>query len=262
MQKHLPTKNTFDPPPEIQQLAKREELGELRKIYNVAKANTPPFAIGFICTMFSGFLILFFILSIISPVHSSGLTTGFGLSGFILLVTGLYLILSRGIYSRWHVYLWQYGFIYEKKQAIQAFHWNQIESVQRNPLNLTTIVRRQDGHKLKIGPVFLDILELVDIVLEKSIHQFTPPEFRMTPSESIRTFGTFKIDRQGISNEQETLLWEEIREFTIKGGGVTLLKKEEEPNDAFHRKEEIWNSALHHKEEVPDSALYTNETDL
>ena len=143
---------------------------------------------------------------------------------------------SRRIYSRWQVSLWQDGFVYEKKQIHQAFRWNQIESVQTgvayvpngpSPIVYACKVRRQDDFEVTLGSVFSDIPELIDIVLEESARHLAPQELSITPPKNTRTFTALKLDRQGISNSQETLSWQEIQEFMTNDGTVTLRKKAE-----------------------------------
>lgn len=221
-------KNAFDISPEIQSLAEMEELGELRKVYPVSKQKTTLCLAGKLCAFFSGLPAVF--------AFSLGHDTvpdrlAYAVLAFILLMVGLYLTLSRKIYARWQVSLWQDGFIYEKKQIRQAFRWYQIESVQASiapvrggPIPYT--VCRQDGYEVKLA-VFSDIPEFIDVVLEESARHLAPQELSVVSPKTTRTFTIFKLDRQGIRNGQEMLPWQVIQEFVTKNGMVTLHKKKE-----------------------------------
>jgi hypothetical protein len=119
-------KRTFDLSPESHHLAKKEELGELRKIYPVSRQSTTLFGVGMLCITFS----ICFGLPFLPLVYSTASSLlAMAVPALLLLLIGLYLTLSRRLYARWHISLWQYGFMYEKRQLRQVFRWNQIESV-------------------------------------------------------------------------------------------------------------------------------------
>jgi hypothetical protein len=242
-------KNTFDLSPEIHHMAKQEELGELCKVYPVSKHSTTIWAGGIACIVLGGMLnvVLIFITILLStipptpgiePTSTDAILVLWAttIPGFIFLMVGFYLIFSKRIYFPWCVSRWQYGFIYEKKQIIKIFRWNQIESVQasvsqvpngRSPIVYECKVRRQDGYEVTLGNVFSDIPELIDIVLEESARQLGPQQLSIASPKGISTFAHLKLDRQGISNTQETLSWQEIQEFMTNDGTVTLRKKAE-----------------------------------
>lgn len=241
-------KNTFDLSPAIHHMAKQEELGELCKVYPVSKHFTNIWVGGILCSVFGGMWVgglalAAILLSVppapgIEPISPASVLTLWivTIPGFILLMAGFYMIFSRRIYSPWQISLWQYGFIYEKKQICQAFRWSQIESIQsdvthtpdaRFSIVYACKVRRQDGYEVTLGNVFPGISELIDMVLEESARQLAPQELSIGSPENISTFAHFKLDQQGMSNAQETLSWQEIQEFMTNDGTVTLRKKAE-----------------------------------
>lgn len=245
-QKSLFRENTFDLSPEIHHLGKREELGELCKVYPVLKQFTNIWGVGIVCSvlggMWAGGLALVAILLSLPPAPGIDPTSPASIltlwlvtiPGFILLIAGFYMIFSQKVYSRWQVSLWQYGFIYEKKQIRQTFRWNQIESIQSDVVHVSDArvstvysckVRRHDGYEVTLGMAFSDVPELIDIVLEASARQLASQELVIPSPQNISTFARFKLDRQGISDTKETLSWQEIREFMTKKGTVTLRKE-------------------------------------
>ncbi len=202
MQKSTFRKNTFDLSPEIHQMAKKEELGELCKVYPVSRKYNNIYATGVCCILF-GVLMALFGLALVHDTFIAHLV--FAVLAFILLSIGFYTIFSKRIYDRWQIYVWQYGFIYEKKQIRQAFRWNQIESVQASlgvtnkvpPVVYTCKVRRRDGYEVTLD-VFSDLPELIDVVLEESAHQLSLQELNILPAKSIKTFTAFKLDQKGL----------------------------------------------------------------
>jgi hypothetical protein len=68
MQKNLRVQKTIDPPSEIQQLARQEELGELRKVYPVTRNNTIIFGMGMLLAVFGVMFIFIGICMIFSLV--------------------------------------------------------------------------------------------------------------------------------------------------------------------------------------------------
>jgi len=216
--------NTLDTLPEIRDMATMEELGELRKVYTISKQNTNPFGIGVLCTIF-GLSITPFIFSPSPPPPV------IAIPGFLLLMIGCYLVFSRRIYarmsSRHHIYLWQYGFIYEKGQTRQVFRWDQIDNIHASVRSNTSFCKicRQDGYKVGLSYAFSERNELIDTLFEAFARQFAPQDLIIAPPKSIRRFVDVKLDRQGIGNAQEAIPWQEIHEFMPKDGMITLGKK-------------------------------------
>lgn len=228
MQKNKRIKKTIDPSPKVQQLAKQKELGELRQVYPVTRINTIPFITGCMCIFIGIFLL---VMTIPMGQYTAYLLAG-TTPGLLLCIIGFYLTFSRKIYAHWNLYLWEYGFIYEKKQLIQVFRWNMIANVQRilDPPSSNTYVykiRHKDGYEVKLGNTFLNITELINTLLVESARHLTHQEFKINTSHNSSIFSSFTLDQQGISNTQETLYWEEIQEFLTIDGVITLHKKGE-----------------------------------
>lgn len=245
MQKYGHRHKTIDPPPDIQQMARQEKLGELRKIYTVSKSRTNSFTCGGMALVFAGFWIFMWgiivIMTAFFPPSSPTVPTndpialvGAGIPGFILLVGGLYLMLSQEMYAHWHIYLWQHGFIYEKKRVRKVFRWNRIATVKASPVAFdpygrpfyTCLVSLQDGFKVKLENGFAHLPELLDIVLEESARQLSPQELRLANPERVKAFTHIELNQHGISGAQETLFWTAIQEMTVKNGSINILKKE------------------------------------
>jgi len=112
-QRNLYSNDRPDLNPEIRFLAEKEELGELRQVYHASKRYTPVRLLGWLLLGWGICFLIFAILAILfSPTHPSPALT---LLGFIPLVVGGYMVLPRSIYARWHVYLWESGFLYERR---------------------------------------------------------------------------------------------------------------------------------------------------
>jgi hypothetical protein len=181
------------------------------------------FAIGFILTLPSVTLLIF---------EPSNPGVFLALPGLLCLVAGGCLLLPRRIYTQWHIYLCESGFLYEKGQVRQAFRWDQIESIRGsasyNPQSGKTFliykVRRLDGYEVKLNNAFSEIVQFIDILLEKFSRQVASRGLNMVPPRD-RTFADFTLDRQGIRDKQGVLSWQEIQELTIEHGTMAVLKR-------------------------------------
>lgn len=234
-QKNLLNNDLLDLKPDIRLLAERESLGKLRKVYRASKRASASLMIGgaFLVLGFIWLLlpVLFLLTSPLRPAPATALIIA--LPALILLASGGLLAFPRKIYNYWHVSLWQAGFIYEKGQVHQAFRWDQIEKIQGSSVYspqlgysiLTYRVRRLDGYEVKLNTTFLEIDELIDQVLEEFACQVAAPELRIVPHRR-KTFANFKLDRQGVSDTQGTLSWQEMEEIAVEKGVVTVLKRE------------------------------------
>lgn len=120
--------------------------------------------------------------------------------------------------------------MYAKGPQRQVFRWDQIESIQgwtadREGRTIFTYkVRRRDGSEIKLNNQILNGAQLIGIVLEKFSRQAAAQDLRMVPSRS-RIFSAFKLDCQGISDEQGAISWQEIEELTIDKGTMAVLKR-------------------------------------
>jgi hypothetical protein len=209
--------------PEIQHMAMKNELGALCKIYTVPEQNTVPFGVGILCIVFSCGIVPFIFFANPPP-------SGFSIAGVTFLLVGCLMILLSRMYPRWHVYLWQYGFLSEKGRIRQVVRWDHIESLQ-SQVNAQHFIRCkiscQDGYKITVSSAFPEIQEFMDSVFEAFAQQCASQDLIIAPPKTIRAFTDIKLDRKGISNGQETLPWHEIQEFLIKDGKILLRKTEE-----------------------------------
>lgn len=261
-QKQVPSPTTI--PPEILQMAKEAQLGELHKVYSASNKETKGAGIAFI-------VIGIFFLSM--AVIASGLftppsidtmsrfllTLPLSILGVLAFLAGA-ITIYQVIHHYRHVYLWQNGFIYEKGKARQVFRWDQIDSIKgsvrkmeyhpQNPrLAVKQIiydykVRHQNGDEIELSNVFPEIDELGGVLLEEPVRQFAPQKVNVVDPEKVAVFTDFTLDRQGISktekrtskrketdNERERVAWAEIWEVAIKDGTPIVRKAERENTD-------------------------------
>jgi uncharacterized protein DUF6585 len=231
MEKHIFDKKLRDLDPAIWTLAREAELGELRNVYHVSQYRANITTIGGVLLMFGVGITIFSIFAFfLAPTHPSLL---FALPGLFFLVLGGYLVLPQRIYVRWHVYLYDTGFLYEKGSLRQVFRWDQIENIQGstgyNPQQGQTFfnykVRRQDGYEIKLNDTFLDIAQLIDTILDGFSRQAASRELTILPPRD-NIFASFTLNRQGISNKQGMLPWQEMQELIIENGTMAVLKRE------------------------------------
>jgi hypothetical protein len=229
MEKHIFSKSLRDLDPAIWSLAREAALGELRNVYYASKRDTQVRIGGWVLLVFGVAFLLFAIIATLASVFYVSLLIA--LPGFIFLIIGVYLIVPQRIYAYWHVYLWEAGFLYEKGSLRQVFRWDQIESIQGSTAYIegrivfNYKVRRYDGYGVKLNNVFLGIAELMNSVLQEFLRQAASQELK-TGSPRNRTFTEFKLDRQGISDTQGMLSWQEVEELAMEHGTMVALKRE------------------------------------
>lgn len=239
-EKNIFNENPRDLAPEIWSLAREKRLGELRQVYYVSKRD-PSLRPGGWVLLGCGFGFLIFALFALF-VAQLYLALLFSLPGFLslalplvlidllFLIPGSYLVLPQRISARWHVSLWEAGFLYAKGSLRQVFRWDQIESIQGRAMHaegrpiFTYKVRRRDGCEVNLNHVFLHAAQLIDIVLEECSRQMSMQELNLVPPRD-RTFADFKLNRQGISDKQGALAWHEMQELTIENGTIAVLKR-------------------------------------
>ena len=222
MQQTIFDKRVRDLEPEIAVLARKAELGELRKIYHASTRNTARNGGGWALLVYG---ILYFVFATFAVLSSA--SPAWLLPGLILVVPGIFLIIPPRIYALWHIYLWDSGFVYEKGPLRQVFRWDGIEHIQSELRfgGLIYRVRRQDGYEITLNKIFPNVTELITTVAEEFLRQATAEELKIAPPRN-RAFGEFKLDRQSISDKQGALTWQEVEELTIENGVITVLKRE------------------------------------
>ncbi|MBA2284075.1 MAG: hypothetical protein H0W02_01185 [Ktedonobacteraceae bacterium] len=249
VQKDIPLTAPHDIPLEIQRMAKEAQIGELRKVYSAS--NRPTKEVGNALVLVGGSLLAAFVfmvllLTVFAHIDIASFILPFGifflLPALLTLLPGCYMLLHRGIYPHWHIYLWHDGFVYEKGQDRRIFRWDQIVSIKgevkhteyhhtskhisftEEKITYDYQVRHQDGDEVKLSNIFPEIAELIDILLAESARQLAPQEVTVARPESTIALSNFALDQQGIGNEQEKVSWEEIREIVMKDG-VAIVRK-------------------------------------
>lgn len=216
--------------PEIQSLARQAELGELRQVYHARKSDRPIWIFGILSLVYGGVWLAFSILAYFtSPFPISPLWIG---SGVLLLALGLWLLRPEKIYRRWHIYLWEEGFIYEKGLERQAIRWSQIERVQSKPGGsfrpsnsaFHYQIYCKDGSEITVKSFFRNSQELADALLKNFLSQASAGELRIVTPHT-KSFGVCTIDCDGIHSKQGTLGWKEMEEIVIEKGSISALTR-------------------------------------
>jgi hypothetical protein len=240
-------KNVRDLDPEIWSMAQEAKLGELRHVYHASKRETRFMVFSQICLFWAVLWIVGSILVVL--LSPRPISPAWILPGFVIAGSGCYLVFPQKSLALRNVYLWESGFLHEEGQIRQVFRWDQIESIQGRAVNNPQIgfimfsykVRRSDGYEVTLKNGILNGIELINIVLEEFVRQMKAQEVRLVPPRN-RAFVDFKLDRQGVSDRQGTLSWQDIQELTIEKGTMVILKREtrrSESNDQYISHDDI-----------------------
>ena len=243
-------KKVRDLDPAIWSLAQQEELGELHRIHNATQYTTRLVVLATLCLVF-GFscMISAILLSVIPDVTNSPPLPAILLFGICLLAIGGCLLIPRRIYANWRIYLCERGFIYQKGPLRQVFRWNQIEHIQgnvatspqSNEILFSYKVRHHNGYEVNLTNKFQDTAQLIDAILDGFSRYAANRELAFVPPRDKVFALNFRLDLQGIRDQQGTTLgWQDIQELTIERGTMAVLKgKSDHPTF-----EEIQNERL------------------
>jgi hypothetical protein len=216
--------------PEAEQLAGVYQLGAPQSEYRVRIKKAIiilvilAFALGalFIGTAFAG-------------GDSSELVI-FILVALLFIGGGLYMALTPVIYRSWRVYVCADGFVFKRGNKIDAFRWDQIESMwqavtRRYSYGVYTgsthkyTIRRKDGVQVVLNDRFADVEQLGTTISQAITNLLLPQVVAAYNAGQTIAFGPFSISLQGVSNGQESLPWSQIKEMGVKQGIVTVRKE-------------------------------------
>jgi hypothetical protein len=109
----------------------------------------------------------------------------------------------------------------------QVFRWDQIAMIKGTAGSgqFAFKVCRQDGYEVKLNTLFKDVASLIDVILDAFSRQVAEQELNIVPLRDKKFAYQFKLDRQGISDKQEALSWQDIQELTIENGTMAVLKR-------------------------------------
>jgi hypothetical protein len=174
-----------------------------------------------------------------AALGSSGSPSGkivFLLCGVFFVGMVLYYVLTPVIYRSWRVYVCTEGFVFTRGGKVEAFRWDQIESMLQAVTRRYTngvytgtthkyTVRRRDGGQVVLNDRLADVEELGNTISDKVTNYQLPQVISAYNAGQTITFGPLSISMQGVSNGKELLPWNQIKEMGVKQGVVSVRKE-------------------------------------
>lgn len=225
------------PSAKAEQLAATYQLGTLQQEYRVRFTKTTLFS-GIVALVLAGGLGFFASQMLTSPrnindVNNAPVVIGVGV--FFLLVA-LYCLLYPLIYRSWRVYIYSEGFAYTRGSKLDAFRWSEIESmwqrVTRRYMNgIYTgtqhkyTIRGLNGQQIVLNDRITNVEQVGNIISDMVTRIKLPEAIAAFKAGSTINFGSLSVNTQGVGNGKETIAWEQIKEFRVSNGIVTVKKE-------------------------------------
>lgn len=220
-----------------EQLAATYHLGTPQQEYGVHLTRMTLF-VGIISLVAAGGFGFFAYKMLTSPQNSSDINTAYWAIGIgvVFLLGALYCFLYPQIYRSWHVYVGSEGFAFSRGSKLDAFRWDQIESmwqrVTRRYMNGIYIgtehkytVRGLDGRQVVLNDRITNVERLGNVISGMVTRVKLPEAIAAFKAGSTVTFGPLSVSMQGVSNNKELISWDQIKDFRVNNGIVTVKKE-------------------------------------
>jgi hypothetical protein len=221
------------------QMAVAQQLGNLREEYRVKLSGV----IRFSAILWSLATLGWGLAGLISAgdPYSSSSSTEFWIAA-ICALPALYYLFNPVIYRSWSVSVYSEGFTFAHGGKLDVFRWDQIESIQQSTVYRTyrfflviafTLslhkyrVRSQDGRQILLKNRISDMDGLMKTISGAQKNIIWPQIIAAYNAGNTLPFGRLSVNQQGLSNGQELIAWEQVKEVQLnEKTGVYSIKKE------------------------------------
>jgi hypothetical protein len=154
----------------------------------------------------------------------------------VFLLAALYAFCYPFFYRSWRVYLYSEGFAYIRRKKLDAFRWDQIESMLQSVTrqyyygiymgtNHRYTIRGQDSRKVVLTDRITHVERLGDVISDMVTRVKLPVVIAGFKAGGIVTFGPLSVSLQGVSNGRETISWDQVKDVSVNRG-IVIVKKE------------------------------------
>ena len=218
--------------PEATQFAATYQLGVPQNEYRVRLKKST--IIYMIIVLLLGVISL---ASALGSDQTEGMVT-FLIVGLVFIGAGIYLALTPVIYGSWRVYICSDGFAFRRGKRIDAFRWDQVESIRQAVTRRyyygiytgTThryTIRRKDGVQIALRDQFADVEQIGNTLSNAITQALFPQVLAAYNAGQTITFGSLSVSLQGVSNNngQTWLPWNQIKEIKINRGVISVRQE-------------------------------------
>lgn len=217
--------------PEAYQVAATYQLGMPTAEYGPAGFTRR--RVGLIVIMLV-FTVSFIVFGIIAP-SNGGLPLLFfviaGCSFAAVLITLGDMFFSRDK----RVYVCPGGLLYLHGKKTDAIRWDQVEAVWQRVVRQTRYgiqvaithlytLRRNDGAKFKFDDHLANVEALGNTIVQETARLLWPRYIAAYQAGQAVTFGSFRLNQQGVSKGNDQLPWQEVKEIKANRGFIVIWK--------------------------------------
>lgn len=218
----------------VEQLAAAYQLGTLQQEYHVKSARRN-LMIGFLELAVALFFAVLAIVSSPKPAAGDAVHIEMTMTAVFLLVA-LYAFCYPFFYRSWRVYLYSEGFAFARRRKLDAFRWDQIESLLQsvtrqyvNGIYMGTnhryTIRGLDGRQVVLTDRITHVESLGNAISDMVTRVKLPVVIAGFKAGGIVTFGPLSVSLQGVSNGKETISWDQVTDVKVNRG-IVIVKKE------------------------------------
>ena len=220
-----------------EQLAATYQLGTFQQIYGV-KMTRMTLVAGLCGLVLAGGFGFFAYEMITAPTNANDVSNSYFMMGIgaLGLLGALYCFFYPQLYRSWRVYVFSEGFAFTRGGKLDALRWEQVDSmlfsiVKRYMNGIYTgtqhkyTIRGIDGRQFVLNDRITNVEQLGDSLSAMVTRVKLPEVIAAFKAGETITFGPLSVNQQGVSNSKELIAWEQIKEFRVNGGIVTVKKE-------------------------------------
>lgn len=225
------------PSAHAEQLSGTYQLGTFQKEYQVKLTKTTLLC-GIGALVLAGGIGYFAYTLLTSPRNVNDLNNApfvVGVSVIFLLIA-LYCLCYPLLYRSWHVYVYADGFAFTRGGKLDAFRWEQVESmwqrITRRYMNgiyygteYKYTIRGENGQQVILTNRITDVGTLGETISERVTRVKLPSVIDAFQAGSVVSFGQLSVSTQGVSNSKEWVSWDQIKDIRMNRGIVTVKKE-------------------------------------
>jgi hypothetical protein len=158
------------------------------------------------------------------------------LLGAFLIVMALMLLVR--VYRNWglRVLVYPEGVVRISREGAQALCWDEIDRVWRKKFEgewgaqlrkgtQVLVAERADGEAIIFEDALPRLKELAVILQRETLPHLLPRAWQSYEAGQMLEFGKLRLSKQGLTKDQETLPWHDIREVSFNGEDVSIYKR-------------------------------------
>ena len=184
------------------------------------------------------------VLSLVGILGGAGLvasdyllrvSSSWGALGIILLFGGLWLAINALLYYGLHVYVFTEGLVRVKGNTSDVIRWDQIKTIwqkvnkrylgsfQFGTTHVYT-VQRDDGKKFRFNNGLSKVDALGNTLTQEVNRRLLPKAIDTYNAGEPVTFGKLSVTIHGISNGEEIILWNQVKNIQVNKGTLAINK--------------------------------------